>query len=75
VAGLGLRVGGFGSVTGTGGAVPSAASQPGSATVGQRAFGVFSSQTAGDTTAGFGALILGASAAALLAWLWWTLPR
>jgi len=75
VAGLGLRVGGFGSVAGTGAAVPAAASQPGSATVGQSAFGVFSSQTAGDTTAGFGALILGASAAALLAWIWWTLPR
>lgn len=75
MAGLGLRVGGFGSVTGSGGAIPSAAGQPGSATVGQQAFGVFSSQTAGDTTAGFGALILGASAAALLAWLWWTLPR
>ena len=55
--------------------MPTAAGQPGSATVGQQAFGVFSSQTAGDTTAGFGALILGASAAALLAWLWWTLPR
>ena len=75
MAGLGLRVGGFGSVTGQGGTMPTAASQPGSATVGQQAFGVFSSQTAGDTTAGFGSLILGASAAALLAWLWWTLPR
>ena len=75
MAGLGLRVGGFGSVSGTGGTMPTAASHPGSATVGQQAFGVFSSQTAGDTTAGFGAMILGASAAALLAWLWWTLPR
>jgi len=75
VAGLGLNVGGFGSVTGSGGAIPAAAGQPGSATVGQQAFGVFSSQTAGDATAGMGSLIIGASAAALLAWLWWTLPR
>jgi hypothetical protein len=75
VSGLGLRVGGFGSVTGNGGAVPTAANQPGGTTAGQAAFGIFSSQTAGDTTAGFGSLILGASAAALLAWLWWTLPR
>ena len=75
MAGLGLNIGGFGSVTGSGGTMPVAASHPGSATVGQSAFGVYSSQTAGDTTAGFGALILGASAAALLAWIWWTLPR
>jgi len=75
VAGLGLNIGGFGSASASGGTMPVAASQPGGATVGQSAFGIYSSQTAGDTTAGFGALILGASAAALLAWIWWTLPR
>jgi len=75
MAGLGLNVGGFGSVIGTGGAVPAAAGQPGGPSVGQAAFGVFSNQTAGDATAGIGSLVLGASAAALLAWIWWTLPR
>ena len=72
MAGLGLNVGGFGAI---GTAVPSPASQPGSSTVGQQAFGIYSSQTAGPATAGMGTLILGASAAALLAWIWWTLPR
>ena len=72
MAGLGLNVGGFGAI---GTAVPSPASQPGSSTVGQQAFGIYSSQTAGPATAGMGSLILGASAAALLAWIWWTLPR
>ena len=71
--GLGLSIGGFGA---TGTAVPAPASQPGSnTTVGQQAFGVYSSQTAGSSTAGMGSLILGASAAVLLAWIWWTLPR
>lgn len=75
MAGLGLNVGGFGSVVGNGGAVPAAAGHPGGPSIGSQAFGVFSSQTAGDTTAGMGALILGAAAALGLAWLWWTLPR
>jgi len=73
VPGLGLNVGGFGAI---GTAVPAPATQPGtSTTVGQQAFGVYSSQTAGSANAGMGSLILGASAAILLAWIWWTLPR
>lgn len=72
MAGLGLNVGGFGAI---GTAVPAAASHPGSMTVGQQAFGVYSSETSGPATAGIGTLVLGASAAVLLAWLWWTLPR
>jgi len=73
VPGLGLNVGGFGAV---GTAVPAPATQPGSGTtVGQQAFGVYSTQTSGPSTAGMGSLLLGASAAALLAWIWWTLPR
>ena len=71
MAGLGLNVGGFGSA----GYVPAPASQPGTATVGQQAFGIYSSQTAGPGRAAAGSVILGASAAVLLAWLWWTLPR
>jgi hypothetical protein len=68
-----LQIGGFGT---TGTAVPAPASQPGSnTTVGELAFGIGSAQTAGSANAGMGALILGASAAVLLAWIWWTLPR
>jgi hypothetical protein len=73
VAGLGLNVGGFGAI---GTAVPAPAAQPTyGSTVGQQAFGVFSSQTAGPSRAGFGTVLLGASAAGLLVWIWWTLPR
>jgi len=70
--GLGLNVGGFGAI---GTAVPAAASQSGSMTVGQQASGIYSSQTPGPTTAGYGALALGTVAAVLLAYIWWTLPR
>lgn len=71
--GLGLQVGGFGGI---GTAVPAPAAQPGTnTTVGQLAFGIGSAQTAGSAHAGMGSLILGASAAVLLAWIWWTLPR
>lgn len=74
MAGLGLNVGGFGAI---GTAVPAPASQPTypNSTVSQQAFGIFSSQTSGPSRAGFGTVILGASAAAALAWIWWTLPR
>lgn len=68
MAGLALGVGGYGSA-----AVPVAANPP-SSTISQQAFGI-TSGTGGPSNAANGALISGGLAAALLAWLWWTLPR
>jgi hypothetical protein len=71
MAGLSLNVGGYGAA-----AVPTAANQPTGTTINQAAFGIGTSQTdAGPATAGFGTLGLGLAGAALLWWLWYTLPR
>ncbi len=74
MAGLSLAVGGYGGLGQ--GTMPTAASQPGAASVTQQAFGVYSSQTAGGpSTAAYGSLIAGAAAAALIVFLWHSLPR
>jgi hypothetical protein len=71
--GLGLNVGGYGYA---GAAVPTAASNPGSATVSQVAFGIGTSQTAaGPRTAAFGTMAAGAAGVAVLIFLWYSLPR
>jgi hypothetical protein len=76
MAGLGLNVGGYGAVQTATAAVPSAAQQPGAPNVMQRAFGVGSAQdAAGSPWAGRGALVAGAAAAAVLVFLWHSLPR
>jgi hypothetical protein len=75
--GLALGVGGYGSAAGyTPAASPVAANQPDGTTINQKAFGIGTSQTSeGPATAGFGTVGLGLAGAAVLAWLWWTLPR
>jgi hypothetical protein len=73
MAGLSLGMGGPAAW-----AVPNAAQAPtGPSTIGQKAFGVYSNQTgnAGPRTAAYGTIALGVAGAAVLAWLWWSLPR
>lgn len=75
MAGLSLNVGGYGSGY-AGAAVPTASNLPEGQTVNQAAFGIGTSQTAaGPRTAGFGTVGLALAGAAVLAWLWYTLPR
>ena len=73
MGGLSLNVGGWGS-GGLGTAVPVAASQPGSPTVTQAAFGI-GDGAAGDTWAAQGSVVAAVAAAALLVFLWHSLPR
>jgi hypothetical protein len=76
VAGMSLGVGGYGGAGYVPAASPVAANQPTGTTINQQAFGIGTSQTgAGPATAGFGCVSLGLAGAAVLTWLWWTLPR
>lgn len=68
MSGLTLGMGSYG-----GASLPTAANNP-SSTISQQAFGI-TSGSGGPSTAAAGAVGSGAIAAALLAWLWWTLPR
>jgi len=74
MAGLSLGMGssGYGGATGS---LPSAANQPTGTTISQSAFGISTGLSSGPETAANGALVTGAIAAGVLAWLWWTLPR
>ena len=73
MAGLSMGMGGFGGqVTAT--ALPNAASQPGSMTVTQAAFGI-TAGAGGDDWAAKGSLVAGVVGAALLVFLWHSLPR
>ena len=72
--GLGLNVGGYGGVS-TGTALPVAAGSPGSATVTQAAFGITAAGAAGSPWAAQGAVAAGLIGAALLVFLWHSLPR
>lgn len=72
MAGLSLSMGAFG---GLGSAdVPAAANSPTGPSISQRAFGITSGQ-GGPRTAAYGTILGAAAGAALLVWLWWTLPR
>jgi hypothetical protein len=72
---MSLNVGGYGSGY-AGAAVPTASNLPEGTTINQAAFGIGTSQTSdGPKTAGFGTVGLGLGGAAVLAWLWYTLPR
>lgn len=74
--GLNLNVGGYGAGGYAPAAVPTASNLPTGQTVNQAAFGIGTSQTAeGPALAGFGTVGLGVAGAALLAYLWYTLPR
>jgi len=78
MAGLALNVGGYGSAGAANlASVPAQAGvSPGAPSITQRAFGIGTSQTeGGPSTAGYGTTALGIAGAALLCWLWWTLPR
>ena len=74
MAGLSLGVYGGGMSQG---AVPAAAgAAPGVPTISQKAFGIYSQQTrTGPRTAGYGTVALGVAGAAILVWLWYSLPR
>jgi hypothetical protein len=75
MAGLSLNVGGYGSGYAAA-AVPTASNLPTGQTINQAAFGIGTSQSAaGPRTAGWGTVGLGIAGAALLTWLWYTLPR
>ena len=74
MAGLSLNVGGWGS-SGIGTAVPAASNNPGSPTIQQAGFGITAIGAGQRTTAGYGAVISGAAAAAILFWLYCSLPR
>lgn len=58
-------------------AVPVASGvSPGAPTISTKAFGIYSQQTGtGARTAGFGTVALGLAGAAVLVWLWYSLPR
>ena len=73
MAGLSLGVGARGYV-GNGG-MPDAANSPTGPTIAQKAFGITASTDSAGARAANGTLIIGAAAAGLLVWLWWTLPR
>lgn len=78
MAGLNLNVGGYGSAGSAQlASVPAAAQSPtGPTTIGTRAFGIGTSQTdVGPRTAGLGTVALGIVGAAVLAYLWYSLPR
>lgn len=82
MAGLSLNMSGFGAASAgsLGGSnlasVPSAAGSPSGPRITERAFGIGTSQSAaGPRTAAYGTMLAGAAGAALLVWLWWTLPR
>jgi hypothetical protein len=74
MSGLGLNVGGYGSA---GANIPVAANMPTGTTINQQAFGIGTSQTAGQgpATAGFGTVWGAVGAAVVLVYLWQTLPR
>lgn len=73
MAGLALNVGGFGSAGSGGGALPMAANPP-SSNISQRAFGISTGQ-AGSRVPAYGSVGLGLAGAAVLLWLWYSLPR
>ena len=77
MAGLLLGQGPYGAQMSQG-AIPAAAGvSPGAPTIAQKAFGVFSQQAGncGPRTAGYGTVALGLAGAAILVYLWYSLPR
>ena len=78
MAGLNLRGGaGFGAQASTGGLypVPAGASSTGPSTAAAAAYGPVTGGATGPKTAALGAGTAGLLAAALLLYLWWSLPR
>lgn len=78
MAGLNMRMGAFGGYGGQGMVPVAAGVSPGAPqTISGRAFGVYSQQAQGigPRTAGFGTVALGIAGAAVLVYLWYSLPR
>ena len=71
MAGLNLNVGGYGKAGAA--SVPYAANPP-SSTISQKAFGI-TAGTAGSKVPAYGSVGLGVAGAAVLVWLWYSLPR
>jgi hypothetical protein len=72
MAGLNLNVGGYGQALGSA-SMPYAANAP-SSTISQKAFGVTSGEGLSRVPA-YGSVGLGLAGAAVLLWLWYSLPR
>ena len=72
MAGLSLNVGGYG--TAGSGALPVAANNP-SSTITQKAFGVSTGAEGQSRVPAYGSVGLGLLGAAVLVWLWYSLPR
>jgi hypothetical protein len=79
MSGLNLAAGGYaggGAYAGAAGSMPTAANQPTGTTISRQAFGIRSGvESCGPRTAGLGSAAIGVASAAVLLWLWWTLPR
>lgn len=76
MAGLSLGLMGSAGLGGAGAIPRSAGVSPGAPTISQKAFGITSAQgSPGPRTAGFGTVALGIAGAAVLVWLWYSLPR
>lgn len=81
MAGLNLGMGAYGNASGgsmTQASLPAQATSAssGRVTIAKRAFGITTAQNdAGPATAGFGTVALGIAGAAVLFYLWWSLPR
>ena len=73
MAGLTLGVGGFGSGIAAA-KLPIAANAP-SSTISQKAFGVTTGTAGLSRVPAYGTLTVGVAAAAVLVWLWYSLPR
>ena len=76
MAGLSMKMGAFGGGSGYtgGGLMPSAANAP-SSTIAQRAYGIQAGVTGQSRVPAYGSVGLGLLGAAVLVWLWYSLPR
>jgi hypothetical protein len=68
--GLSLNVGGYGAA-----AAPVAANQPAGPTISQQAFGITTGASRANRLATYGSVGAGLLGAAVLVWLWYSLPR
>lgn len=74
MSGLSLNVGGYGGARGSAAAgLPYAANNP-SSTISQKAFGIQAGAT-GSRVPAYGSVGVGLLGAAVLVWLWYSLPR
>ena len=74
MSGLSLNVGGFGGQTAGKAGLPYAANNPAS-TISQKAFGIQAGLSGQSKGPAYGSVGLGLLGAAVLVWLWYSLPR